>query len=245
MSCIRLLFLHRLPSSIDNIAKHYHLPPLVFDLITEKSNFHSFSSFSYLPCQYFFSFLFFAILTSHFESFFFAIYDLHTQTARDTEEWHREKFGYVKSNVKFISSHIEEIPILPDASFDIIVSNCVVNLSPDKRAVLSEAYRLLKPGGEMYFSDVYSNQRVPSVLKKDPVLWGECLSGNSCLPCNPLLFFLHSFLPALLLYFFTPIFATFLASYLTSLLPSLLISYVLFLNFLSLLLTHYRLHYQI
>ena len=147
--------------------------------------------------------------------------------------------------MKFISSHIEEIPILPDASFDIIVSNCVVNLSPDKRAVLSEAYRLLKPGGEMYFSDVYSNQRVPSVLKKDPVLWGECLSGNSCLPCNPLLFFLHSFLPALLLYFLTPIFATFLASFLTSLLPSLLISYVLFLNFLSLLLTHYRLHYQI
>ena len=213
MSCIRLLFLHRLPSSIDNIAKQYHLPPLVFDLITEKSNFHSFSSFSYLPCQYFFSFLFFAILTSHFESFFFAIYDLHTQTARDTEEWHREKFGYVKSNVKFISSHIEEIPILPDASFDIIVSNCVVNLSPDKRAVLSEAYRLLKPGGEMYFSDVYSNQRVPSVLKKDPVLWGECLSGNSCLPCNPLLFFLHSLQPSWLLYIFTPILACFLPSF--------------------------------
>lgn len=52
-----------------------------------------------------------------------------------------------------------------------------MNLSPDKRAVLSEAYRLLKPGGEMYFSDVYSGQRVPAALKKDPVLWGECLSG--------------------------------------------------------------------
>lgn len=79
--------------------------------------------------------------------------------------------------MKFIESHIEGISDLPSESFDVIVSNCVVNLSPDKRAVLSEAYRLLKPGGEMYFSDVYSSQRVPAALKKDPVLWGECLSG--------------------------------------------------------------------
>jgi arsenite methyltransferase len=80
--------------------------------------------------------------------------------------------------VNFIESHIECISDLPSESFDVIVSNCVVNLSPDKRAVLSEAYRLLKPGGEMYFSDVYSGQRVPAALKKDPVLWGECLSGT-------------------------------------------------------------------
>ena len=91
-----------------------------------------------------------------------------------------KKFGYEKSNVKFISSHIEDISLLPSESFDIIVSKCVVNLSPDKRAVLSEAYRLLKPGGEMYFSDVYSSQRVPAFLKKDPILWGECLSGKNC-----------------------------------------------------------------
>lgn len=88
------------------------------------------------------------------------------------------KFGYTDSNVKFITSHIENISALESGSFDVIVSNCVVNLSPDKRAVLSEAYRLLKPGGEMYFSDVYSSQRVPANLKKDPILWGECLSGN-------------------------------------------------------------------
>lgn len=88
------------------------------------------------------------------------------------------KFGYTSSNVKFITSHIENISTLESASFDVIVSNCVVNLSPDKRAVLSEAYRLLKPGGEMYFSDVYSSQRVPASLKKDPILWGECLSGE-------------------------------------------------------------------
>jgi SAM-dependent methyltransferase len=53
----------------------------------------------------------------------------------------------------------------------------VINLSPDKEAVLREAYRLLKPGGELYFSDVYSNKRVPVELVNDPVLYGECLSG--------------------------------------------------------------------
>ncbi len=53
----------------------------------------------------------------------------------------------------------------------------MINLSPDKRAVLAGAYRLLKPGGELYFSDVYSDRRVPQALTKDPVLWGECLTG--------------------------------------------------------------------
>lgn len=61
--------------------------------------------------------------------------------------------------------------------FDIIVSNCVINLSPDKEAVLRGAYRLLKPGGELYFSDVYADRRVPAELVSDPVLYGECLSG--------------------------------------------------------------------
>ncbi|MBA1330760.1 methyltransferase type 11, partial [Candidatus Endoriftia persephone str. Guaymas] len=75
--------------------------------------------------------------------------------------------------------HIEQLDMLglEDESFDIIVSNCVINLSPDKEAVLREAYRLLKPGGELYFSDVYADRRVPQVLLEDPVLYGECLSG--------------------------------------------------------------------
>jgi SAM-dependent methyltransferase len=94
-------------------------------------------------------------------------------------EYHREKFGYAKSNVTFLKGYLENLGDLglEDASFDVIVSNCVINLCEDKGAVLKEAFRLLKPGGEMYFSDVYSDRRVPHDLTKDPVLHGECLSG--------------------------------------------------------------------
>ncbi len=94
-------------------------------------------------------------------------------------EYHRAQFGYGKSNVAFKHGYIEKLDELDlaDGSFDIIVSNCVINLSPDKAAVLREAHRLLKPGGELYFSDVYSDRRVPVDLLNDPVLYGECLSG--------------------------------------------------------------------
>jgi SAM-dependent methyltransferase len=94
-------------------------------------------------------------------------------------QYHADQFGYKEPNVKFIKGYIEKLDELdlPDNSFDIIVSNCVINLSPDKESVLKQAYRLLKPGGEMYFSDVYSNKRVPEELVKDPVLYGECLGG--------------------------------------------------------------------
>lgn len=93
------------------------------------------------------------------------------------KDWHKEKIGY--SNVDFKLGFIERLGELglADASFDVIVSNCVINLSPDKDAVLKEAYRLLKPGGELYFSDVYSDRRVPQALREDTVLWGECISG--------------------------------------------------------------------
>ena len=59
--------------------------------------------------------------------------------------------------------------------YDIVVSNCVVNLSCNKELVLKNIYNLLKTGGEFYFSDVYSSQRIPEYLRKDQVLWGECL----------------------------------------------------------------------
>lgn len=99
--------------------------------------------------------------------------------AREHEEWHRERFGYAKSNVRFIEGNIEQLDELglEPGSFDIIISNCVINLASDKARIFRTAYDLLKTGGEMYFSDVYSDRRVPEALTKDPVLHGECLSG--------------------------------------------------------------------
>jgi len=95
------------------------------------------------------------------------------------EDWHREKFGFQVSNTKFLEGYIERLDELDlaDNSFDIITSNCVINLSPDKPAVLKQAFRLLKIGGMLEFSDVYADRRIPQALREDPVLWGECLSG--------------------------------------------------------------------
>ncbi|HHH39098.1 MAG TPA: methyltransferase domain-containing protein [Sedimenticola sp.] len=105
--------------------------------------------------------------------------DEQLDVANRHREWHRERFGYTRSNVEFRKGHIEQLDRLglEEGRFDIIVSNCVINLSPDKAAVLREAWRLLKPGGELYFSDVYADRRVPAELVQDPVLYGECLSG--------------------------------------------------------------------
>lgn len=94
-------------------------------------------------------------------------------------DYHAQLFSYKKSNVEFRKGYIEKLNELDldDQSFDVIVSNCVINLSPDKLAVLNQAWRLLKPGGELYFSDVYADRRVDESLKNDPELYGECLSG--------------------------------------------------------------------
>ncbi len=99
--------------------------------------------------------------------------------AQAHQDWHRDAFGYSASNVDFVEGDIEKLDALglPDASFDVIVSNCVINLVADKGAVFRAAHRLLKPGGELYFSDVYADRRVPEALKHDSVLHGECLSG--------------------------------------------------------------------
>lgn len=95
------------------------------------------------------------------------------------QEYHRAAFGYASSNVEFKTGYIENLSELglADNSFDVVVSNCVINLSPDKDAVLKEVFRLLKKGGEFYFSDIYSSRRVPERVKNDPVLYGECLGG--------------------------------------------------------------------
>ena len=90
---------------------------------------------------------------------------------------HAEVFGF--DNVQFIQGYIERLEDLnlEAGSFDVIVSNCVVNLSPDKDAVMRGVHRLLKPGGEFFFSDVYVDRRVPTAVRNDPVLYGECLGG--------------------------------------------------------------------
>ena len=92
-------------------------------------------------------------------------------------DWHADRFGF--ANVSFKEGYIERLNDLglEDERFDVIVSNCVINLSPDKDAVLREAYRLLKTGGELYFSDIYADRRVPAEMVADPLLYGECLSG--------------------------------------------------------------------
>jgi SAM-dependent methyltransferase len=97
--------------------------------------------------------------------------------ARSHQAHHAQAFGY--DNVRFLDGYIERLDALDlePGSFDVAVSNCVVNLSPDKDAVLAGVHRLLKPGGELYFSDVYADRRLPEALRADPVLVGECLGG--------------------------------------------------------------------
>lgn len=105
--------------------------------------------------------------------------DEQLDVARRHQEFHRQQFGHARSNVRFLKGYIEELDSLDlqDSYFDIIISNCVINLSTDKAKVLKDVKRLLKPGGEFYFSDVYADRRVPAPLVNDPVLYGECLSG--------------------------------------------------------------------
>jgi arsenite methyltransferase len=90
---------------------------------------------------------------------------------------HAQVFGF--DNVKFLHGYIERLEDLnlEPGSFDVIVSNCVVNLSPDKDAVMRGVHRLLKKGGEFFFSDVYADRRVPDAVRNDSVLYGECLGG--------------------------------------------------------------------
>ncbi len=79
-------------------------------------------------------------------------------------------------NVEFLKGHIEEIP-LPDASVDVIISNCVINLSADKRRVLQEAFRVLKPGGRFAVSDIVVRGEVPAPVRRSMELWVGCVAG--------------------------------------------------------------------
>src|SRR5881409_1340777 len=80
------------------------------------------------------------------------------------------------TNVEFLKGEIESIP-LPDASVDVIISNCVINLSADKRRVLAEAFRVLKPGGRFAVSDVVVRGEVPAAVRRNMELWVGCVAG--------------------------------------------------------------------
>lgn len=117
------------------------------------------------------------------------------EVARRTLPWHMEKFGRTKAsescggkgsrksdgdrgtNVEFLQGNIEDLSPVADGSVDVVISNCVINLARDKRAVLREVARVLSCGGELYFSDIFADRRLPEEALKDKLLLGECLAG--------------------------------------------------------------------
>ncbi|RIA98937.1 arsenite methyltransferase [Glomus cerebriforme] len=105
--------------------------------------------------------------------------DEQLEVANSHISYHMDRFGYDKPNVVFKKGYIEELSSagIESESVDVVISNCVLNLSANKLKAFSEIFRVLKPGGELYFSDVFSGSRIPEALVDDPVLFGECLSG--------------------------------------------------------------------
>lgn len=99
--------------------------------------------------------------------------------ARRHEAGHARRFGFEAPTTDFRRGYVEDLAAagLADASVDVVISNCVLNLSPDKPAAFREIFRVLKPGGELYFSDVFADRRLPEAVRTDPVLYGECLGG--------------------------------------------------------------------
>ena len=103
--------------------------------------------------------------------------DAQLAIARRHLDGHARRCGF--RNIAFRAGYIEDLGAIgiADASIDVVVSNCVLNLSPDKRRVFEEIFRVLKPGGEFYFADVFADRRMAPEIVHDPVLRGECLGG--------------------------------------------------------------------
>lgn len=97
--------------------------------------------------------------------------------AREAEPVVMQRFGYAGSNVAFHRGFIETAEMIPDGSVDLVVSNCVINLSPQKERVFRTIHRVLKEGGEWYVADVVADRRPSSAVRDNPDLVAECLGG--------------------------------------------------------------------
>jgi arsenite methyltransferase len=87
-----------------------------------------------------------------------------------------QNLGYPASNVEFRKGQAENLPV-EDGTIDLIISNCVINLAPDKKKVFREMFRVIRPGGRFTISDIVADQPVPQYLIHDAQKWGDCLSG--------------------------------------------------------------------
>ena len=97
-----------------------------------------------------------------------------TQDMVDLAKKNADEMGL--GNVEFRLGDIENLPV-ESGSADVIISNCVINLAPDKDRVFSEAYRVLKPGGRMTISDIVTDGELPESIRDDPDAWAECIAG--------------------------------------------------------------------
>lgn len=102
--------------------------------------------------------------------------DEQLEVARRNVQPIMENMGYDRPNVEFIKGEIESLDIA-DESVDLVISNCVINLSTDKTAVFKEIHRVLKPGGEFLIADIVADRRIPKALRDDAKLYSECLTG--------------------------------------------------------------------
>lgn len=105
--------------------------------------------------------------------------DEQLEVANRHLNYHTKLYGLTAPNIEFKKGFIEDLENLgiKSESVDVVVSNCVLNLSPNKPKVFKEIFRVLKSGGELYFSDVFADRRLPEWMKSDSVLVGECLGG--------------------------------------------------------------------
>jgi len=93
--------------------------------------------------------------------------------------WRNAVSGKYK-NVEFRMGEIENLPVA-DATVDVIISNCVINLSPDKRSVIQEAFRVLKPGGRLAISDIVATRELPEDVRHDLALYSGCMAGATAI----------------------------------------------------------------